>query len=86
MPSALIVDGWPDSPVICGSGLGSTLLKLSSIADACAAGWELSWLSDPEKTELLELANQLSARMVPSDAIEWSRYDRVVNFGLKPSH
>lgn len=86
MRSALIVDGWPGSTVICGSGLGSTLLKLSAIADARAAGWEISWLSDADRQPLLQMADQLRASHVSSDPIDWSGYDRVVNFGLIPSH
>lgn len=70
--------------MICGSGLGSSLLKLPAYEDARAAGHEVDVLTSPPKAELLAHAPVLSGCFSDPEEVPWTSYDRIVPFGVPP--
>jgi glycosyl transferase family 9 (putative heptosyltransferase) len=80
----LVFDDSPGESVICGSGLGSSLLKLPAYEDARAAGHEVDVLTSPAKAELLVHAPVLSRCFADPEQVPWASYDRIVPFGVPP--
>lgn len=78
----LVFDAWPGESVTCGSGLGSSLLKLPSFADARAAGHSVDVLTSPPKVELLAHAPAVGRCFGSPDEVAWGAYDRLVPFGV----
>lgn len=78
----LLIDEWPDLAPVCGSGLGSSLLKLPAAADVGAAGHEVALLTSASKAELLRGAPALAERFAAPGEVPWERFERVVPLGL----
>jgi hypothetical protein len=79
---ALFVDAWPGELPLCGSGLGSSLLKLPAAEDALAAGWEVDLLTSATKVELLAGVAVYSRRFAQASDLDPADYDAIVPLGL----
>lgn len=75
-------DAWPGEHAICGSGLGSSLLKLPALADARAAGHEVSVLSSPPRAELLACAPVVGRSFGDPGQVPWDAYEALIPFGV----
>ncbi len=78
----LVLDELPALSPICGSGLGSSLLKLPALEDARQAGYEVDLLTSPAKAALLTGAPALAGRFERPEQVDWDVYERVVPLGL----
>jgi len=78
----LVFDTWLEAPVICGSGLGSSLLKLPAYVDARAAGHSVHVLTSPPKAELLAHAAVVERCFGEPDSLSFEDYDRLIPFGV----
>lgn len=78
----LVFDAWPGELETCGSGLGSSLLKLAAYEDARAAGHTLDLLTAAPKAELLASASAVGRRFVDPSEVPWDRYDALIPFGM----
>ena len=78
----LVFDAWPGEPITCGSGLGSSLLKLPAFEDARAAGHTVDLLTSPPKAELLANASAVGRRYGDPSEVPWHAYDCLVPFGV----
>lgn len=66
----------------CGSGLGSSLLKLPALMDACEHGYEVHLVTSPTKKELLDDASGIKKIFCSFENIVLSSFDFVINLGL----